>query len=130
MNSGIINSVTRLHLVGCFYWIVLRCTDPWILNLKYPMESTSKIDQADNYWIYFIRFCIYFVIDIMSSIYESSIIRHYNLINFLIMYFAFYCVLKLRNAKALHTNVISMSGTRINDTVVWSCCSTRLPHIL
>jgi len=22
MNGGIINSVTRLHLVGCFYWIV------------------------------------------------------------------------------------------------------------
>jgi hypothetical protein len=21
MNSGIINSLTRLHLVGCFYWI-------------------------------------------------------------------------------------------------------------
>jgi len=31
MNGGIINSVTRLHLVGCFYWIILRCTDPWIL---------------------------------------------------------------------------------------------------
>jgi hypothetical protein len=34
MNDGIINSVTRLHFVGYFYWVILRCTDPWILNLK------------------------------------------------------------------------------------------------
>jgi hypothetical protein len=33
MNGGIINSITRLqHLVGYFYWFILRCTDPWILN--------------------------------------------------------------------------------------------------
>jgi hypothetical protein len=34
MNGGIINSITRLHLVRNFSWIILRCTDPWILNLK------------------------------------------------------------------------------------------------
>jgi hypothetical protein len=28
MNGGIINSVTMLHLVGCFYLIILRFTDP------------------------------------------------------------------------------------------------------
>jgi len=28
----IINYITRLHLVGYFYWFILRCTDPWILN--------------------------------------------------------------------------------------------------
>jgi hypothetical protein len=33
INFGIINSITRLHLVGCFYWFILRCTNPWILNL-------------------------------------------------------------------------------------------------
>ena len=32
MNGGIINSITRLHLVGYFYRVILRCTDPWILN--------------------------------------------------------------------------------------------------
>jgi len=32
MNGGIINFVTKLHLVGCFYWVILQCTDPWILN--------------------------------------------------------------------------------------------------
>jgi len=32
MNGGIVNSITRLHLVGYFYWVILRCTDPWILN--------------------------------------------------------------------------------------------------
>ena len=32
INLGIINSTTRMHLVGCFYWFILRCTDPWILN--------------------------------------------------------------------------------------------------
>jgi hypothetical protein len=33
INFEIINSITRLHLVGYFYWLILRCTDPWILNL-------------------------------------------------------------------------------------------------
>jgi hypothetical protein len=32
MNGGIINSVTRFHLIGCFNWIILQCTDPLILN--------------------------------------------------------------------------------------------------
>jgi len=32
INGGIINSITRLHLFGYFYWFILRCTDPWILN--------------------------------------------------------------------------------------------------
>jgi len=32
MYCGIINSVTKLHLVGYCYWVILRCTDPWILN--------------------------------------------------------------------------------------------------
>ena len=34
INFGIINSITRLDLVGYFYWFILRCTDPWILNLR------------------------------------------------------------------------------------------------
>jgi hypothetical protein len=51
MNGGIINSVTRLHLVDYFYWIILRCTDPWILNfwicLKYiHVTSYLKIDPV------------------------------------------------------------------------------------
>jgi len=33
-NSGIINSVTRLHLVGYFYWFILRCTDSWISKVN------------------------------------------------------------------------------------------------
>ena len=32
INFGIINSITKLHLVGYFYWFILRCTDPWISN--------------------------------------------------------------------------------------------------
>jgi len=28
INFGIINSITRLHLVGYFYWFILRGTDP------------------------------------------------------------------------------------------------------
>ena len=32
INFGKINSITRLHLAGSFYWFILRCTDPWILN--------------------------------------------------------------------------------------------------
>jgi hypothetical protein len=34
VNFGIINSITRLHLVGYFYRFILRCTDPWILKKK------------------------------------------------------------------------------------------------
>jgi hypothetical protein len=46
MNVGMIGSVTGLHLVGYFYWFILRCTDPWIkkkikmcigLHVKYPL---------------------------------------------------------------------------------------------
>jgi len=33
-NCGIINSITKLHLVGYCYWVILRCTDPWILKKK------------------------------------------------------------------------------------------------
>jgi hypothetical protein len=28
VNVGIINSITRLHLVGYFHCFILRCTDP------------------------------------------------------------------------------------------------------
>ena len=35
INLGIINSVTRLHFFGYFYWFILRCTDPWIVNLRF-----------------------------------------------------------------------------------------------
>jgi hypothetical protein len=34
MNGGIINSITRLHLVGYFSWVILWYTDPWILVLN------------------------------------------------------------------------------------------------
>jgi len=33
INVGIINSITRLRLVGYFYWFILRCTNPWILKI-------------------------------------------------------------------------------------------------
>jgi len=31
MNGGLVNPITRLHLVGYFCWVILWCTDPWIL---------------------------------------------------------------------------------------------------
>jgi hypothetical protein len=37
MNGGIINYITRLHLVGYLSWVILRCTDPWILNSFYAV---------------------------------------------------------------------------------------------
>jgi hypothetical protein len=43
MNGGIINSITRLHLVGYLSWIILRCTDPWILNLKMKTVGCSEL---------------------------------------------------------------------------------------
>ena len=43
MNSGIINSVTKLHLVGYFYWVILRCTDPWIWNVPVCLSSHKLV---------------------------------------------------------------------------------------
>jgi hypothetical protein len=47
INGGIINSITRLHLVGYFYWFILRCTDPWILNLY--VRKTNKMHAFLNH---------------------------------------------------------------------------------
>ena len=41
INVGIINSITRLHLVAYFYWFMLRCMDPWIPNLEIQ-KNTKK----------------------------------------------------------------------------------------
>jgi hypothetical protein len=43
MKGGIINSNTRLHLVGYFYWVILRCMDPWILNRKTTHCHTKQV---------------------------------------------------------------------------------------
>jgi len=57
MNGGIINSITRLHLAGSFYWFILRCTDPWVSNeilsvygacVKYPLFVSDFSDT----WIF------------------------------------------------------------------------------
>jgi len=41
INFGIINSITRLHLVGYFCWFILRFMKTWILNLKVYGFSVS-----------------------------------------------------------------------------------------
>jgi hypothetical protein len=46
VNFGIINSITRLHLVGYDYWFILRCTYQWIyiyffLSTKYTRLSSQ-----------------------------------------------------------------------------------------
>ena len=63
MNGGIINSVTRLHLVGYFYWIILRCTDPWILNPQIyifikirPVETEFFYADRQTLRSYFVAF--------------------------------------------------------------------------
>ena len=40
--------VAGLHLVGCFYWIVLRCTDPWILNFVFYISDDGQL--AETCW--------------------------------------------------------------------------------
>jgi hypothetical protein len=42
MRVVMINSITGLHLVGYFYWFILRCTDPWILNLFVILNSLLR----------------------------------------------------------------------------------------
>ena len=38
INVGIINYITRLHLVSYFYWYILRCTDPWISKVRVNLQ--------------------------------------------------------------------------------------------
>jgi hypothetical protein len=45
MNGEIINSVTKLHLVGYFYWVILRCTDPWILKTSLTEFSCVRFSN-------------------------------------------------------------------------------------
>jgi hypothetical protein len=57
MNWGIINYITRLHLVGYLHWVILRCTDPWILKMyKYYWEIFFAPVQSG---IIFWSCCIY-----------------------------------------------------------------------
>jgi hypothetical protein len=46
INGGIINSITRLHLVGYFSWVILQCTDPWILNLLYLLQEKQRSSRS------------------------------------------------------------------------------------
>jgi hypothetical protein len=48
MNGGIINSITRLDLVGYFSWVILRCTDPWILNKCVGMYLLRRVECKQN----------------------------------------------------------------------------------
>jgi hypothetical protein len=50
MNGGIINSITRLHLVGYFSWVILRCTDPWILNLTGALKHWKINTDPNKYF--------------------------------------------------------------------------------
>jgi len=45
INVGIINSITRLHLVGYFYWFILRCTYPWILKVTVQFAKLAAGEQ-------------------------------------------------------------------------------------
>jgi len=60
MNGGIINSIARLHLVGYFYWVILRCTDPWILNLKEFTNCTLHSTKEKSKWksVMYVYVCV------------------------------------------------------------------------
>jgi hypothetical protein len=56
MNGGIINSVTRLHLIVYFCWVILRCTDPWILKIQiYISICTDILTYISMYVTSFVR---------------------------------------------------------------------------
>ena len=44
-NGRMMNSNARLHLVGYFYWVILRCTDPWILNLSHVIGIILTVNS-------------------------------------------------------------------------------------
>ena len=45
-------SITRLHLVGYFYWVILRCTDPWILSFicTFPSQMCDCVHKIQSLW--------------------------------------------------------------------------------
>ena len=49
MNGGIINSNTQLHLVGYFYWVILRCTDPLMFK-KMKFDSWEFFENFKTIW--------------------------------------------------------------------------------
>jgi hypothetical protein len=51
MNGGIINSITRLHHVGYFSWVILRCADPWILNIE-TLYTWHTLNIFNHYIVY------------------------------------------------------------------------------
>jgi hypothetical protein len=60
MNGGITNSITRLHLVGYFFWVILRCMDSWILILEITDKNTIIKHQLLLCYYPWILNCDYF----------------------------------------------------------------------
>jgi len=72
-NIGIINSITRLHLFGYFYWFILQCMDPSILKedkytyliishsflLRMRMVSEKNCRKNQNTYIRFSNFFLF-----------------------------------------------------------------------
>ena len=51
MNAGIVNSITRLHLVGYFYWFVIRIVQLDFLTMKKKAAvsfETSNVLRCDT----------------------------------------------------------------------------------
>ena len=49
IHFGVINSITKLHLVGYFYWFILRGMDPWILTSQKDLYKILMSVSAMNY---------------------------------------------------------------------------------
>jgi len=67
-NFRIINSITRLHLVRYFYWFILRCTDPWVLNLHNEQFLTDRL-LTTHYWRH--KITCYFVTSMYLPIFGA-----------------------------------------------------------
>jgi len=82
INVEIINSITRLHPVGYFYWFIPRCTDPWILNFiansptiqdvgLRPLDSWDR--GFDTHWWHGFPSLVFVVFYIVSGLYDKLI---------------------------------------------------------
>jgi hypothetical protein len=136
--SGIINSVTELHLVGDLLLIILRCTVPWIFNLNEILNYGARLLQHLLVWIpKDIFFCSSFLFhtDVLSSEtvsfipFVSSLIIHTEILHFIYCFLTYALTISyssvLNEPNNPSTVVYSCRNVGMKFFTLWSLCSFK-----